>query len=121
MTSRHELSLEEKMNLIRDRESGLSFRQLSEKFQLSIGAVSNILKRKYEYTDDYHANQNKKAKRKVKGDFSQRINEDVYEWFVAQRSKNIPISGPILQEYARQTATELDDSSDFKASNGWLD
>ena len=122
MTSRHDLSLQEKMDLLKERERGLSYRELGDKFQLSIGAVSNILKRKCEYENDYHSNQNKKVKRKVKGDLSQSINDNVYEWFTAQRSKNIPISGPILQEYARKVAMDLDDSSDkFKASNGWLD
>ena len=60
-------------------------------------------------------------KRKVNGDFSQTINDSVYEWFVAQRSKKIPVSGPLLQGYARQIAEELGDESGFKASNGWLE
>jgi len=49
VASRHEFDLEQKMNLIRDKENGLSHRQLKEKFQVSLGAVSNILKRKNEY------------------------------------------------------------------------
>jgi len=42
--------------------SGILHRQLrlSDEFQISIGAVSNILKRKLEYTDDYELNKNKK-------------------------------------------------------------
>ncbi|CAF4925950.1 unnamed protein product [Rotaria sp. Silwood1] len=50
-----------------------------------------------------------------------KINGNVYEWFVAQRAKNIPITGPILQEYAREIGKQLDHSNEFKASNGWLD
>ena len=69
--SRRDLSLEEKINLIKEKESGLSHRQLSERFQVSVGAVSNILKRKAEYTDDYELNRNKKIKRKLKDDVSQ--------------------------------------------------
>ncbi len=49
MASRHELDLEQKMNLIRDKENGLSHRQLKEKFQVPLGAISNILKSKNEY------------------------------------------------------------------------
>ncbi|CAF1281361.1 unnamed protein product [Adineta ricciae] len=49
------------------------------------------------------------------------INNAVYEWFVAQRSKKIPIFGPILQEYAKKVALEMDRASSFKASNGWLE
>ena len=60
-------------------------------------------------------------KRKVNQDFSQTINDSVYEWFVAQRAKKIPVSGPILQAYARKIAEELGDLSGFKVSNGWLE
>ena len=121
MASRNDLDFEQKMNLIKEKERGLSHRELRDKFQVSVGAVSNILKRKNEYINDYETNRNKKLKRRGKNDLSQTINERVYEWFVAQRSKRIPVSGPILQEYARKIAQELGDSSDFKASNGWLD
>jgi hypothetical protein len=87
MSSRHELSLEEKMMLIREKEKGLSHRQLCDKFQISLGVVSNILKRKSEYCHDYETNCNKKLKRKGKSDLSQEINDSVYEWFTAQRAK----------------------------------
>ena len=49
------------------------------------------------------------------------IKDAVYEWFIVQRSKNIPVSGPILQEYAKKVATKMNDTSGFKASNGWLE
>ena len=53
MTFRHELSLEDKMVLIKDKERGLSQRQLSDRFQMSFGAASNILEGKSEYAHDY--------------------------------------------------------------------
>ncbi|CAF2777528.1 unnamed protein product [Rotaria sp. Silwood2] len=60
MASRNDLELEQKVNLIRESERGLSYRELKDKFHVSIGAVSNILKRKHEYIDDYQCNRNKK-------------------------------------------------------------
>lgn len=45
----------------------------------------------------------------------------MWEWFQQARSRNIPLSGPMLQEKARHYATELNiPTEDFKASNGWL-
>lgn len=57
----------------------------------------------------------------MKDQRGQVINDAVYDWFVLQRSKRIPISGQILQEYARKVAADMDNDSNFKASNGWLE
>jgi transposase len=65
MTSRNDLDLEQKVKLIKDKENGMSVRELKDKLNVSIGSVSNILKRKNEYLDDYKCNKNKKKKRKT--------------------------------------------------------
>ena len=63
-----------------------------------IGSVSNILKRKKEYLNDDETNQNQNVKRKFNNEHVQQLDHQVYEWFVQQRSKGRPISGPILQQ-----------------------
>lgn len=118
---RRDLNLDEKMSLIKDRDNGVTYRALVEKYKISLGAVTNIIKRRDEYISDYESNQNKETKRKIKSGMAQQIDEAVYEWFCCQRAKRIPISGPILQERGRQIAEELGlPSGEFKASNGWL-
>jgi len=42
-----------------------------------------------------------------------------FEWFSKTRSYNISVSGPFLQEKAREVANKVGLES-FKASNGWL-
>jgi hypothetical protein len=124
MSSRHDLTLQQKIELINDNRNGngLSQRALAVKYNISLGSVSNVLKRKAEYLDDYGANQNQNVKRKIIDVNSRELDEKVYEWFVQQRSKNIPISGPLLQEKAREIAELLGDKmGSFKASNGWLE
>jgi hypothetical protein len=124
MSLRHDLTLQKKIELINDHKNGngLTQRALSTKYNISLGSVSNILKRKAEYFNDYETNQNQNVKRKLTDMNSQKLDEQVYEWFVQQRSKKIPISGPILQEKARQIAESLGDNlGSFKASNGWLE
>ncbi|CAF3815120.1 unnamed protein product [Rotaria sordida] len=121
MTSCHELTLHEKVQLIYDNRdgNGLSQRKLAEKYNISLGSVSNILKRKTEYLKDYETNQNQTVKRKSRDVNVQTLDEQVSEWFVQQRAKGIPISGPILQEKARDIAESLGDQfASFKGSNG---
>ncbi|XP_053571634.1 tigger transposable element-derived protein 6-like [Bombina bombina] len=60
------------------------------------------------------------VKRKAKATGKEDLNKLLWEWFVAARSKNVPISGPILQTQALALAKELG-KTDFKASNGWLE
>lgn len=44
--SRTDLTFEQKISLIKANERGSSYRQLTEKFNVSIGSISNIQKRK---------------------------------------------------------------------------
>ncbi|CAF2152261.1 unnamed protein product [Rotaria magnacalcarata] len=101
---RHELTLDQKILLIKDSndDSGLSVRKSAEKYSISKSSAANILTRRAEYQNDYLTNTNKGFKRKLKDDKGQHIDEVLFEWFTAQRAKHIPISGPLLQEKARQ-------------------
>jgi predicted DNA-binding protein YlxM (UPF0122 family) len=123
MNTKRTLTLVEKIQLIRDNEEQISYRALADKYKISIGSVSNIIKRKAEYMQDYEHNENSNKKRNLRDEFSQQLDQKVYEWFVTQRSKNIPVSGPLLQERARQIRQELGGATadHFKASNGWLE
>ena len=47
------------------------------------------------------------------------IEKALYEWLLAARNENIPISGEILEHKAEQLAVKLGES-EFKCSNGWI-
>ena len=50
----------------------------------------------------------------------QDIDSAMLEWFRMARSKNIPVSGPMLQAKAVAVAEQMQ-LENFKASNGWLE
>ena len=52
--------------------------------------------------------------------WNEEVNELTLRWFTIARSKNIPESGPMLQEKALAFAAEMG-NLEFKASNGWLE
>ncbi|CAF1018326.1 unnamed protein product [Rotaria sordida] len=114
MPTRIDLPLITKIQLIKDFEWCLSQKDLAAKYKISTGGVCNILKRKEEYLGDYKSNQCNEV-------LGNKIDGGIYAWFVAQRAKNLSISGLILQEKARQIATDLDDKVVFKVSNGCLE
>lgn len=115
MTTHNFLTLDKKIELINDSANGtgLSQRELSAKYNVSKGAVYNILQRQEEYKCDFQTNSNKGVKRKLQDDSGRKIDEAVFSWFTQQRSKNIPLSGPIIQEKAREFAEEFGCSPGF--------
>ena len=55
--------------------------------------------------------------------FFAKVDQACYEWFLQQRCKGAPVSGPILQEKALQFFHQLypdAEKESFKASTGWL-
>ncbi|GBL74290.1 hypothetical protein AVEN_235283-1 [Araneus ventricosus] len=48
------------------------------------------------------------------------IDEELMKWFRSARAKNIPVSGVLLQEKAREVGESLGLET-FKASDGWLE
>lgn len=120
--ARKELSIEDKMNLIHESEKipKISQKDLSLKFGIGKSTVCDILKRKDEYRQQYEENFGSKRKRHVNTGKYSDLNELLYRWFKSAREKNIPISGPIIQEKALSFAAEMN-LTEFKASNGWLE
>ena len=74
---------------------------------MSKGDVYNIIQRKDEYKSDFQMSANKGVKRKLQDELSQKIDETVFSWFVAQRVKNIPLSGFLIQKKARKVVKEI--------------
>ena len=96
------------------------FQVLSEKFKVGKTTVSDILRRKSSYTEAWEKNASRNKFRFGNACRYDRLNDLVWSWFSSIRAKNLPISGPIIQEKASKFAVDLG-LTDFKASNGWLE
>lgn len=98
-----------------------STRKLAEKFHCGKTQIQRILQKKEEILKAFEANSSSNTKRS-RGGKNEEIDNTLVDWFRKARSKNMPITGPMLQEKAMQIAKALDVSpEEFKASNGWLD
>ena len=91
-----------------------------KKFSVGKTQVYDILKDKDKLVDQWKNCSNGSIKRQLRHTGNEDINNLLWEWFVAARAKNHRLSGPMLQEYAREIARKLG-NNDFKASNGWLE
>lgn len=81
--------------------------------------MQSILKRKAELMTAFEDNGNGSRKRACYRNKSDDIDELTWQWFQRVRGLKTPVSGPMIQQQARDYATELG-KSDFEASNGWL-
>jgi hypothetical protein len=120
--ARIELTLDDKVKLIKDAQSvpKLTQKEISLKYGLGKSTVSDVLKKKEVYLREFESNANSKKKRFNNACKFDRLNDLVFQWFKQARAKGMPVSCPLIQEKALQFATELS-ITDFKASTGWLD
>lgn len=114
-----ELTLDKKKEVLDRIQAGRTCRQVAEEFAVSKSTVSKISTSKEEILRAWEENGNSKRKRLARKTEYENINAKVLEFFVDCRSKNIPVSGPMLQEAALSIARN-EGESEFKASNGWL-
>ena len=118
---RKDFTASEKVQIIEYKKENpnASVRTIAEKFVCGKSQIQSILAKGNEILEDYSANKNAHSKR-ARVSPMKNVDEATYEWYQKARTKNIPVTGPMLQEKAKRASEELGDST-FKASNGWLD
>lgn len=119
---RKRLTLKEKIELINVAEKDkLSLRDLGKKFGISKNQASHVLQEKEEIRKLWITNSNENSKTvKFRRTEASEIDKVVFNWFSVIRGKDIPVSGVLLQEKAKEVAESLG-LQNFKASNGWLE
>ena len=121
MPSRKTLTLAQKVEAIHKYEKGGKSQQaIADEYGVGKTQISNIMKRKREYLDDYEANGPCTKKRATRKTGNEEINQLCWEWFCDRTSRQAPVSGPLLKEQALVFAEQLCITT-FKASTGWLD
>ncbi|KAL4152706.1 hypothetical protein QTP88_000539 [Uroleucon formosanum] len=115
------LTLSDKVKLIELKETQkLSTNELITRFKCGKTQIYYAIKNKEKIMDEWVNSKNSGKSKRVKTPSFEQIDQKLYEWFVSVRSKNLPISGPIIQTEAMKLAEKMN-VKDFKASNGWLE
>ncbi|GBM17561.1 Major centromere autoantigen B [Araneus ventricosus] len=118
-SKRKRLNLKEKIYVLEVPEKEkLRVRSLAERFHVSKAQISELLKNKEGIRKMWVLNSNENLKfRKIE---TSEIDEVLMKWFRSVRAKNIPGSGVLFQEKAKEVGESLGLET-FKASNGWLE
>lgn len=116
---RNVVEIKDKLEAIRQVESGALLRCVAAKFNVGVSTVGDWIKNKDKLLK--HSSKIPNRKTMKTSDF-EKVNEALFLWFTQQRVKGVPISGPVLQEKARMLAGMLgEEGENFLASKGWLD
>lgn len=121
------LTLEKKLNIVRELEKGISQRVVGEKFGVAKSTVADIWKDREKLSAATSSSESpafySKKRCIVRPPKFQLVDEACWKWFCQQRSKGAPVSGVLLQEKAKSFFSKLypdDNPESFKASTGWL-
>ena len=116
--TRSNLSLNAKKEILEDIANGMLPDKAKIKYKAGLSTVYKIQNEKEKILSEWEAsnNPNRKRNRKSKDE----LNQATYDFFKLCRSKNIPLSGPMLKQKALIIAKKLG-MEEFAASNGWLD
>ena len=108
----------QKCQIIRQIEKGMTNKEASKKFGVPKNTISTWMKNKDKLFEGLEQNSSD-AKKMRRCDYEQ-VDKAVVKRFSLQKSRNVPIDGPILKEKELQFAKSFNFPT-FKASDGWLD
>ena len=115
---RNELSLADKFEAVKLLDKKLWQVEIAKRLDCSQPAISKIAKNKEAIRADFLANGNPDRIRHRSGKAAD-VEGALTEWFKHARARDIPLSGPILAEKAKDLAKHLN-YDDFNPSVGWL-
>ena len=114
------LTLEDRVKVARRLTSGESARFIAASLGVGMTQIQTIAKEKYDILRRWEAGENGERKcAKSRKCVYQDLDDTVWAWFCEARARNIPLSGPLIQEKATMLAATFG-HSDLHASNGWL-
>ena len=116
---RKSLSLAERIDVVKRLEAQESQSSVAKCFGVHPSAISRIMKNKQQILTDWQNNNNPDRKRKRTGKADD-VEEALLCWFSQARSRQVPVSGPLLMEKANSLAEGLG-VMEFKATVGWLE
>ena len=112
-------SLAEKCKALKDLENGLSNKDVATKYSVPRKAVSTWVKNKHKLTASLEKKGMNSSQKNARCGNYEKVDKEIYNWFVGKRSQEIPIDGIIIKQKALEFAKAMGITK-FKASDCWL-
>lgn len=118
MSKRKSLSVAEKVQLLKDVNSGVRKKDVAQKFGVPPSTVSTIIKNRESVLKSHESIGGDRKRSKICK--YEDVDTAVLKWVKMLRDKNMPVPGPLIKEKAMEYAERLGHEA-FQASSGWLD
>lgn len=116
---RRQFSLKEKVDILTELNAGKKQVDICRERDIAPSTVATILKDREKIVKLHRESQLAPSRKRLRLGNYQTVDDAVLTWFKDARQHGVPLSGPIIQEKARQFAVALG-TSGFDASAGWL-
>ncbi|KAK7097842.1 hypothetical protein V1264_004763 [Littorina saxatilis] len=115
------LTLENRVTVVNRHKKGETAIAIAKSLDVGKSQIQRIIQDKENILKRWESGDNadRMRSKRQKSTYSD-VNEKVWDWFLAARKKNFPITGRLIQEKALMLSVELGHDN-FVASNGWLD
>lgn len=117
MAPRRTFTVKEKAEIISKLKNGANNADLCKEYKVSHSTISTMWKNRDKILECFESKSLKIKKNRKPT--HQDVEKALLVWFKAQRSQNVPVSGPLLQEKANHFA-RLFGKIDFKCSESWI-
>lgn len=122
MSSRKHLTLQQKAEALAAVRKGVAINRVALNFGVNKSIISRLNKNKQGVLSNVTTSLGLNVK---KGNYVKRcefpeMERQLYQWFINQREKQVPISGAMLKERALAIHNRLDPEKPFSGSEGWL-
>ncbi|KAH7940639.1 hypothetical protein HPB49_002738 [Dermacentor silvarum] len=115
---RTSLTFAAKLEVIQRVENGEKKSSITKAFDILRSTLSTLLKNKSDIKAKAEQNQHS-GTRRVRDAAFEDADNSLHERFIDARAQNIPLSGPMLQQKAKNFSFVLG-AENFNASSGWL-
>ncbi|XP_067124140.1 tigger transposable element-derived protein 6-like [Centruroides vittatus] len=116
----NEISIAKKLEILQEVDKNERLKsEVARAFNIPFSTLSTWLKNrdKLEHVAESGAEIGKR--KRLRTAKYEELEEILFQWFCNVRTKNIPLSGPLIKEKAAMLASRMG-INDFKCSNGWL-
>ena len=111
-------TLTETCDILSHIEKDMTNNEAVDKFGVPRNTISTWIKKKEKFFQALE--ESAPSTKRLRVSQYKKVDKALFEWFVLQRSQNIPIDGSMIQEKRLLFAEKLE-IPDFKALDGWLD